>query len=63
MKDSKNYQIICREDGTIICSNLTLEEAENLVANYEMEDFANGEWDKDFYQVQYDFDKFLRNNK
>jgi hypothetical protein len=51
MKNSKSYQIICREDGTIICSDLTLAEAENLVANYEMEDFANGEWDKDFYQI------------
>jgi hypothetical protein len=63
MKDSKNYQIICREDGTIICSNITLEEAENLVENYEMEDFANGEFDENFYQIQYDFEKFLKNNK
>jgi hypothetical protein len=51
MKDTKNYQIICREDGTIICSDLTLAEAENLVANYEMEDFANGEYDENFYEI------------
>ena len=63
MEGSENYQIICREQGTIICRNLTLEEAETLVARYEMEDISNDEFDENFYQIQYDFEKFLKNNK
>jgi hypothetical protein len=63
MKGSKNYQIIGRECGTIICRNLTIEEAETLVARYEMEDISNDEFDENFYQIQYDFEEFLKNNK
>lgn len=63
MKDSKNYEIICRETGTIIVRNLTYDEATAMVIAFESEDIANDEFDENFYQVRYNLDKFLKNIK
>jgi hypothetical protein len=63
MKSTDNYEIVCRENGTVIVRNLTYDEATAMVIAFESEDIQNDEFDENFYQVRYDFDKFLKNIK
>lgn len=63
MKVSNNYEILCRETGTVIVRNITYDEATAMIIAFEKEDIQNGEFDENFYQIRYDFDKFLKNIK
>ena len=45
------YVIQCRESGDIIEDNLTLAEALEIVKDFESEDFTNGNYTHDFYEI------------
>lgn len=45
------YVIQCRESGDIIEDNLTLSEALEIVKDFESEDFTNGNYTPDFYEI------------
>ena len=45
------YVIQCRESGDIIENNLTLAEAMEIVKDFESEDFTNGTYSPDFYEI------------
>lgn len=45
------YIIQCRESGDIIEDNLTLSEALEIVKDFESEDFSNGNYTPDFYEI------------
>lgn len=45
------YVIKCRESGDIIENDLTLLEAMEIVKDFESEDFSNGNYTPDFYEI------------
>ena len=45
------YVIQCRETGDIIEDNLTLADALEIVKDFEAEDFTNGNYTPDFYEI------------
>ena len=45
------YVIRCRESGDIIENNLTFSEALEIVRDFESEDFTNGTYTPDFYEI------------
>ena len=45
------YVIKCRDSGDIIENNLTLSEALEIVRDFEAEDFTNGTYTPDFYEI------------
>ena len=45
------YVIKCRESGDVIENNLTLSDALEIVKDFESEDFTNGNYIRDFYEI------------
>ena len=45
------YVIRCRESGDIIEDNLTLVESLEIVKDFESEDWENGNYTPDFYEI------------
>ncbi len=47
----QTYNVVCRENGSIICENLTLDMANYMIHEYECADKLNNEFTLNFYEI------------
>jgi hypothetical protein len=47
----KTYKIVCKETGSIIETFATYEEAQSALFKFEYQDFKDGIFSKDFYEI------------
>lgn len=45
------YNVVCRENGTVICENLTLDMANYMIHEFECIDKLNNEFTLNFYEI------------